>query len=150
MKKKQINEAKNAHFSKNKACNILSIRSIVLKIVIDGMYTEHPVNSITTLGALVKFFISICQKIDEIIFQTPLNNAFSFDLLLNLLRVLKIWSSYICFSSTSWFFLMHTLSVTDLDQFSAKNWSLRLFLKVSDGKGLFHYGNAEEEHQTQY
>ena len=73
-----------------------------------------------------------------------------FDLSLNLLQVLKIWSSYICFSSTSWFFVMHSLSVTDFDQFSAKNQSLRLFLKVSDRKGSFHYGNAEEKHQTQY
>ena len=73
-----------------------------------------------------------------------------FDLSLYLLQVLKIWSGYICFSSTSWLFLMHSLSGTDFDQFSAKNQSLRLFLKVSDGKGLFHYGNAEEEHQTQY
>ena len=48
----------------------MTVFEVVLKIVIDGMYTEHPVNSITTLGALVKFFISICQKIDEIIFQT--------------------------------------------------------------------------------
>ena len=73
-----------------------------------------------------------------------------FDLSLYLLQVLKIWSGYICFSSTSWLFLTHFLSGTDFDQFSAKNQSLRLFLKVSDGKGLFRYGNAEEEHQTQY
>ena len=33
-KKKQINQAKNAHFFKNKACNILSIRSIVLLLII--------------------------------------------------------------------------------------------------------------------
>ena len=91
-----------------------------------------------------------CKNDFKKIFTSRSTFRHEFDLSLDLLQVLKIWSSYICFSSTSWFFVMHSLSVTDFDQFSAKNQSLRLFLKVSDGKGLFHYGNAEEEHQTQY
>ena len=106
-------------------------------------------NSIEVIKCL-KLLGFKCKNDFKKILTAGLTFRNEFDLSLYLLQLLKIWSGYICFSSTSWLFLTHSLSVTDFDQFSAKNQSLRLFLKVSDGKGLFRYGNAEEEHQTQY
>ena len=106
-------------------------------------------NSIEVIKCL-KLLGFKCKNDFKKILTAGLTFRNEFDLSLYLLQLLKIWSGYICFSSTSWLFLTHFLSGTDFDQFSAKNWSLWLFLKVSDRKGLFRYGNAEEEHQTQY